>query len=501
MKKCILITKKKMRLFQSFKIDKTEVKINLGNLFYKKKNIFIFGNPINLKKKNITIRNLLLNYKKIVGYFFIIIIKKKKVILITDVASNNRVYYRKEGNLFYLFDKIEKKFLNRKDFNKDIFNFFKFKNYTPGNLTFFNNIFKFEPCTIFEIKNNKLYKKNYFQNFINKPDKELLQKKIHIYLNKILSLLKGKTIILLFSGGKDSTLIFKYLLKNKINFKPVYISTSPSTYETEINLDTAKKICFDNNIELNIFFVKLKNYQNQVTTFISKHLVFDYHFSLIFYQGIKQLKKKYGKNITILTGQSLDSVLSFGSSQYTYGNFISRFMTFYPFSVVTKLFCQILKFKFNKDFTLATTASKFYRNFYFSFFYYPVYFNLKISNIFFDSLLLSITHIKNHISKLMYLKIHGFLQGADNMVILKSANVNGINSVFMPFASYYFIANICKYYNFRTDIFFPKYIVKMLLNNFSREVKIKKFFFKKKLSILDKRLKAVVIKNFYKSYA
>ena len=67
-----------MRLIQSFKIDKTKVKINLGNLFYKKKKIFIFGNPINLKKKNISSRNLLLNYKKIVGYFFIIIIKKKK---------------------------------------------------------------------------------------------------------------------------------------------------------------------------------------------------------------------------------------------------------------------------------------------------------------------------------------------------------------------------------------------------------------------------------------
>jgi hypothetical protein len=490
-----------MRLIKNIKIDKTEIKINLGNLFYKKKNIFIFGNPINLKKKNISIRNLLLNYKKIIGYFFIIIIKKKSVILITDVASNQRVYYRIEGNLFYLFDKFETKLLNRKNFNRDIFNFYKFKNYTPGNLTFFNNIFKFEPCTIFEIKHNKLFKKNYFENFINNPNKRLLQKNIHMYLNKTLSLLRKRTLILLFSGGKDSTLIFKYLLENKINFKPVYISTSPSAYETEINLDSAKKICSDNNIELHVLFVKLKNYQNQVMTFITKHLVFDYHFSLIFYQGIKLLKKKYGKNITILTGQSLDSVLSFGPSQLTFGNFIARFMTFYPFSFVTKLFCQTLKFRFNKNFTLANTTNKFYRNFYISFFYYPVYFNLKISEIFFDSLLLSIVHIKNHISKLMYLKIHGFLQGADNMVILKSANVNGINSVFMPFASHYFIANICKYYNFRTDIFFPKYIIKILLNKFSYEIKKNNFFFKERLSILDKRLKKLVIKKLLKKYA
>jgi hypothetical protein len=490
-----------MRLIKSFKIDKTEIKINLGNLFCKKKNIFIFGNPINLKKKNISTKNLLLNYKKIIGYFFIIIVKKKSVILITDVVSNKRVYYRKEGNSFSLFDKIEKKFLNKKNFNKDIFNFYKFKNYTPGNLTFFNNIFKFEPCTIFQIKHNKLFKKNYFKNFINSPNKKLLQKNIHLYLNKTLNLLRGKNLILLFSGGKDSTLIFKYLLDNKINFKPVYIATSPSTYETEINLVSAKKICSENNIELNIFFVNLKNYQNQVMSFITKYLVFDYHFSLIFYQGIRLLKKKYGKNITILTGQSLDSILSFGPSQFTFGNFIARFMTFYPFSFVTKLFCQILKLKFGKNFTLASTINNFYRNFYISFFYYPVYFNLKISEKFFDSLLFSITHIKNHISKLMYLKIHGFLQGADNMVILKSANVNGINSVFMPFASHYFIANICKYYNFRTDIFFPKYVVKMLLNTFSYEIKHKKFFFKKKLSILDKRLKEVVVKKLSKRYA
>ena len=68
-----------MRLIQSFKIDKTEVKINLGNLFYKRKNIFIFGNPINLKKKNISIRNLLFFISNIVqGSNLKILLKKVK---------------------------------------------------------------------------------------------------------------------------------------------------------------------------------------------------------------------------------------------------------------------------------------------------------------------------------------------------------------------------------------------------------------------------------------
>ena len=44
--------------------------------------------------------------------------------------------------------------------------------------------------------------------------------------------------------------------------------------------------------------------------------------------------------------------------------------------------------------------------------------------------------------KMLFLKSFGFLQGPDNMVLIKSANEFGINKVYYPFASYKFISII-----------------------------------------------------------
>ena len=79
--------------------------------------------------------------------------------------------------------------------------------------------------------------------------------------------------------------------------------------------------------------------------------------------------------------------------------------------------------------------------------------NSKLSkNFFFDYLHKITKHLKNDISKKMYLKIHGFLQGSDNMVLINSAKLCKNNKVFMPFGTLKFISIICKYYDFKKDI-------------------------------------------------
>ena len=79
-------------------------------------------------------------------------------------------------------------------------------------------------------------------------------------------------------------------------------------------------------------------------------------------------------------------------------------------------------------------------------------------------------------SKLMFLKCYGFLQGSDNMIMIKSANHHKITKIFLPFASYNFISIILKFYNFRKDVFFPKYIMKNLCKEYANIKNSKKNF-------------------------
>ena len=63
---------------KKIKIEETIININLNNLKYKIKNVFIFGSPIGLNLDRIDDKNIFSQIKNISGYFFIIIIKKKK---------------------------------------------------------------------------------------------------------------------------------------------------------------------------------------------------------------------------------------------------------------------------------------------------------------------------------------------------------------------------------------------------------------------------------------
>jgi hypothetical protein len=317
-------------------------------------------------------------------------------------------------------------------------------------------------------------------------------------LLKTLKLFEKKKIILLYSGGKDSTIILKYLIKLKIRFVPIYLATQPKSHETEKNIQIAKMICLQNNIKLKILKINLKNYFN-INNIIKKNFLFDYHFSLLFYKGLKKIHREYGKNIFILSGQSLDSVVSFGPSQKTIGNFLARYMNYYPLSIVSKFMSLILSLKFKKNLIASKTKKQFFENFYFNYFYYPVSTELKLSNFFFDYLHKITKHLKNDISKKMYLKIHGFLQGSDNMVLINSAKLCKNNKVFMPFGTLKFISIICKYYDFKKDIISPKYFTRILEPEFNyNNIKTKNP--KLRLSTLNEKIKSNIIKSIKKSY-
>jgi hypothetical protein len=467
------------------------VDINLSNCNYKKKNIFIFGSPLGLSIERINEKNILDQVKDLSGYFFVIVLKKNSIIFITDPISNYRVYYKFFNNKIFVFDnlKITQKFKNH--FDKKIFDFFLIKNYTPGNQTFYDKLYKFQPCTIYKY-DGEIKKKIYFEKNKNKPSIKKLIYSVENYLDQEALKIKNKNKrnILLFSGGKDSCLIFQNLIKHKISFIPIYLHTIPESKETLKNLNLVKLYCLKFNKKIKIIRINIK--QKIPSNFFNQHMLFEYHLSLLHFFGIKQIKKNYGNNILIISGQSCDSILSFGPSQYTVSNFIARFITHFPKSFLSKILIKIINTKFRRKIYKINNLNDFYKSFYFSYFYYPILIDENKKYNFEKQINQFIKKDKNFISNLMYLKCHGFLQGPDNLILINVAKYFKIKFVVMPYASYKFIQIITKYYNFKLDIFIPKYLIDLLLNNYLL-VKLKNFIYKKssnvKLSTLDVELK------------
>ena len=99
----------------------------------------------------------------------------------------------------------------------------------------------------------------------------------------------------------------------------------------------------------------------------------------------------------------------------------------------------------------------------------------------------------------MFLKCYGFLQGSDNMIMIKSANHQKIYKILLPFASYKFISIILKFYNFRKDVFFPKYILKSFCEEYDK-FENKKKIFDINLAPIDLKMKTSYLKYLKKKY-
>ena len=98
-------------------------------------------------------------------------------------------------------------------------------------------------------------------------------------------------------------------------------------------------------------------------------MLFEYHLSILHFFGIKQIIKKFMViTFSIISGQSCDSVLSFGPSQYTVSNFIAEFIVHFPKNFLSKILIRIINLKFKKKIYDIKNLENFYKSFYFHFF-------------------------------------------------------------------------------------------------------------------------------------
>ena len=120
-----------------------------------------------------------------------------------------------------------------------------------------NGIFKFQPGSKFTVKkSSKLFVKKYYLNYENIPSLISLKDDFDKNFRNQFQLLKKEKVVLFFSGGRDSLLIFKYLLQMKINFECVFYDTSISSVISNSNY-FVKNICNQNQIKLRIIKIPL----------------------------------------------------------------------------------------------------------------------------------------------------------------------------------------------------------------------------------------------------
>ena len=184
------------------------------------------------------------------------------------------------------------------------------------------------------------------------------------------------------------------------------------------------KIAKENNFNLLSIDINLNNIDEKK---IVNSMLFDFHFSILHFEGLKKIKKIFGKNINIICGQSADSLFSYGASASTVSHLYSRISFFYNnlfLSFIAKFFLEkkykrkILFFNIKKEYL-----------FFLSFYYYlflekKLYLRSNKIRQTVDDLKLKLINKKDF---LMYLKIFGFLQGSDNQVVVKSCIINNYN--------------------------------------------------------------------------
>ena len=427
------------------------------------------------------------------------LIKNKKFFIYNDISGNFRLYYRLKENKILISDNFKKLFLNKKlKLDEEQLEFWRKKNYTIGSRTLFKEIQKFPPATKTEIFNNKIKHSIYFDSQ-NVSKKNSLKSDLNKCINKNLNLINDnkKKNILLFSGGKDSSLLAQSLIKNKIKFIPIYINSVQKISEIEKNKEIANKIALKNNFKLFEIKVDFTKYNKSK---IINCMLFDFHFSILHFEGIRIIKKKYGNNINIICGQGADSILSYGATANTLSHFISRLSFFYN----NYLIAYFVKKKLEKKYKISLIYLGIKKEilFFLSFFYYLyVEKNLfsKSKNIINEIINLK-KNINNKKDFFMYLKIFGFLQGSDNQVIINSCKEYKINC-FLPYLDPQIIYSTIQKKNSLKDIFFPKYAINELLNN---DFKIKKLHYRKhikiknSLSIIEKKLKNHFLNTIYK---
>lgn len=426
--------------------------------------------------------DLLLNCKwdkellnEISGYFFAVRIKDDQVEVVADILGGYRAYYYQAKSKVFISDSYE---LLLDALKREIaveqdevqLAFWNKHRYTLNRRTLIKGLNKFSPASICAIYKGQLKYDTYFKNYPRTTNsKKLLSEnyeELKNNLSAVYQLFPDRQYVLFYSGGDDSTLLLFLCKELGIPVNCVVIKYLPDWSLNIVDVEKATANLKRLGVPYSLIEVDLTDASNDYGNIATSELLFDRHLAVHFYKTYKQIAEVYarGGDVVIINGQSADSILSFGPSEFTRGNMLKRAILAFsngPIAFVGKIMSKILNVPYVmpcgiKDASMAIMDDD---NYIFALDKKCQYTELLEE----EYVLMQEYGINNYEAARMYSKIIGFLQGPDNQVVIRAALHNKINKVVMPFTSPKFIYNVVRYKDNLREIRHPKYFVRDIL--------------------------------------
>ena|GEM_PF-1938930 len=439
-----------------------------GRAFSNYNGCCFFGFPLSSSLNEINIGNIKDYLNSIKGEFLFVGLESDRLIIANDVAGGYRLYWCKFGTVTYYSDNYEYLLEVIREYEPPILDrhehhYWAKHRYTTGGETFIKGLHKLEPATVLEFTSAGRESHCYFKDLENTPDARAHSRFCLQDLEDTIRQVGSSAghVILFYSGGVDSTLLAVLMKELHIDFTLLYMRSHPffdSNYEDYVRSKatadylglTLKEI----EVDLNDGMRKLDH--------IVPQILFDRHFALLHFLAFERVEKEYGRDVIIVNGQGADSVLSFGPSQRTKGDFAARILMYRPFGFWSRLAGVMVRRVYGGQYHNPKTDSEFLGAFFDQYHYYTVASEDDTNGYreYLDGIVERIKRrFKSWNALLMYLKVHGFMQGSDNQVVLKSAHAVGLDRVIMPYTSSGFIYNTVKYKSSTRELFHPKYVI------------------------------------------
>lgn len=439
--------------------------------FYQDDSVLFFGFPINLLEDSKFLYSQKYCMENLKGYWVRIEFNKDSFSMTQDLFGGHRIYYTVKENSFYFTDNwsdIIDTISENGTLDSFEYDYWKKHGYTTGASTFIKELKKVPAFHTILVNNNGHEIKNQFPFYkiVNKPSLEELQQGIHKDLTKSMRLVKseearGIKIILLFSGGLDSSLLASYMIEAGIKFTPIFLlSSMTSASEKSRAIDTAKRL----NINIKILEIDCLSIDNDfIERFVNRQL-FDRHESKLHYFGVKEIYNNFGKEVMIINGQTSDSIISLGPSEKSLIGYMKRMIIHRPQSLISKILTILFSLK--KRARLKLPKNNFKRLLALADEYNYIRLIDKNSSYFDKGLKNKVERLINekapYFNNEMTVKIFTFIQGSDNQIVLNSNRHFGISRVFMPFATPKIVFEVLKYKDINKEIFYPKEVLKRL---------------------------------------
>jgi NAD synthase len=410
------------------------------------------------------------------GYFLRVVSTPQSLRLTTDLCGGFRLYYLQLGEEFwYSDDYMHLLSILRESgdiaIDDNEFEFWNRHRYTTGGRTYFQSLHKVPPGANITHNDGVRRVQSLQLPAANNPSAGSHTDKLECELRTTLQLIKSmnRSVVLSFSGGADSTLLAILCLEERIEFTPVFFRAVPAYAENDHDWIRAKAVAQQLGLNLTTIDTPLE-LDDELNKHITSRMLFDRHVCLLHFSGMREVARRFGTHCIILSGQGADSVLSFGPSQNTRGDFVARFLATYPFSPLSTLCARLVSRRLGRELHSPKNTCEFMRSFFDQSDYYSLLEPHDKLSAYLDRLIHDLCAEDScQLSHLMRLKIHGFLQGSDNQVVIQSALSAGIDAVVLPFVTPAIINATIQHKNNVLDLFQPKYPVRRLLRKFGHK--------------------------------